>query len=765
MTPVQPVRRRLVAAVATVLAVTAGAGLATTPAVAAPPAAPVTVAPATAAAATTTAKTTADGVVPIPRADRVLSAGPSGFLSVERRWDHTYYRWTSTVDGRTTGLPEWYSGYRGGASDAVVAKEDGTSHYLIYDTSSPDSEPVVVDQPDSRLFWAGVVGRTLVFSSWDFENKLGALRLIGEGSGADRDRQVTGLPRNARIQTVEALTAGSALVRYLTADAGTGAERSHLAVVDVATASVVEEREVGVSAYDTDVALSGDRLVWVDAPTSTHATLMYAARDASGSAPAEEAADLGASVRPHIGVLGDWATYAAPGGGAATEASERFALRAVNLVDKSVVTLLDHASSTVPAADGALLVRGGTVAHGEGIYRVALGADGRPAATLVASTGEPTALTLYTAATPPVFDLDKNNGRTLLRWVLSRTNAQGSVTVRHTGTGRSVRHDFTRAADYEDKGAVDFRWDGLLANAAGVKEAAPSGDYTWEFTASPLNGIGPDVERTGSFTVTRTSGPHDYTDNGTPDLLSRDASGVLWRDDSVKVPSAPQPYSTGRVRVGGGWQIYDRLEAAGDLAGRPSGDLVARDASGVLWLYQGNGNGTFAARTRIGGGWQVHQHLTGGSDLDGDGRSDLLAVDASGGAYFYKGTGVAGAPFAARKSVDRGWEVYNQVTATGDIAGTAAGDLVARDTAGVLWLYEGKGDGTFAARTRIGGGWGVFTHLVGLGDADRDGRPDLYAVGSAGAKFYAGTGDAAAPFKPAAPGGLLGDAAPVNTVF
>ncbi|MFJ4872612.1 FG-GAP repeat domain-containing protein [Streptomyces sp. NPDC088757] len=761
MIPVQPVRSRLVAAVVTVLAVTAGAGLATIPAVAAAPAAPVTAAAAAAAAA----KTTVDGVVSIPRADQVLSAGPSGFLSVERRWDHTYYRWTSTVDGTTTGLPEWRSGYRGGASDAVAAKEDGTSHYLIYDTSSPDGEPAVVDQPDSRLFWKGLVGRTLVFSSWDFENELGALRLIGEGDGADRDRQVTGLPQDARIQTVEALTGGSALVRYLTADAGTGAERSRLAVVDVATASVVEEREVGVSAYDTDVALSGDRLVWVDAPTSTHATLMYAARDASGSAPAEEAADLGASVRPHIGVLGDWATYAAPGGGAATEASERFALRAVHLVDKSVVTLLDHASSTVPAADGTLLVRGGTVARGEGIYRVALGADGRPAATLVASTGEPTALTLYTAAKPPVFDLDKNDGQTLLRWVLSRTNAQGSVTVRHTGTGRSVRHDFTRAADYENKGAVDFRWDGMLANAAGVKEAAPSGGYTWEFTASPLNGIGPDVERTGSFTVTRTSGPHDYTDNGTPDLLSRDASGVLWRDDSVKVPSAPQPYSTGRVRIGGGWQVYDQVEAAGDLAGRPSGDLVARDASGVLWLYQGNGNGTFAARTKIGGGWQVYQHLAGGSDLTGDGRADLVAVDKAGDLYLYKGTGDTTAPFAPRKKIGFGWNVYNQLTAVGNIAGTAAGDFVARDTAGVLWLYEGKGDGTYAPRTKIGAGWNQYTHLVGLGDADRDGRPDLYAVGATGAKFYAGTGNAAAPFKPAAPGGLLGDAAPVDTVF
>ncbi|MFF8387068.1 FG-GAP repeat domain-containing protein [Streptomyces kanasensis] len=758
MNHVRPARQQLVAAVSTVVAVTVGAGLVTVPALAATPTAAVA-----AAAGSADARASVDGVIAIPRTDQILSVGPTGFLSVERRWDHTYYRWTSTVDGTTTTLPEWYSGYRGGGSDTVVAKEDGTTRYLLHDMSSPGSDPAVVDQTDTRLSWKGVVGRTLVFSSWDSQSKVGGLRLIGEGNQAGSDRQVTGLGPNSRVQSVEALSDDSALVRYVSADADT--DRSYLAVVDVATATVVEKREVGVSAYDTDTALSGDRWVWVDAPTSAHAKLMHATRDGSGSTPAVEAADLGNSVRPHIGVLGDWVTYAAPGGAAATEASPRFALSAVNLVDGSTVKLLDHASSTVPTADGALLVRGGTVAHGEGVYRIALGADGKPTATLIASTGEPTALTLDSAATPQVVDLDKDNGQALLRWVLSRTNAQGSVTIRHVATGRSVRHDFGQAATFEGKGSVDFRWDGMLPNADGMKEFAPSGDYAWDFTASPLNGIGPGVAQTGTFKVARTAGLHDYTDNSTPDLLSRDAAGVLWRDDSAKVASAPQPYSTGRVKVGGGWQIYNQLEAVGNIAGSPAGDLVARDKDGVLWLYQGNGNGNFAARTKIGVGWQIYPGMTGGSDLDGDGRSDLLATDAAGDVWFYRGTGSASAPFASRKKIDSGWGIYNQLTATGNITGTSAGDLVARDKAGVLWLYEGKGDGTFAPRTRIGAGWGVFTHLVGIGDADRDGRGDLYAVGTSGAKFYAGTGDTAAPFKAAAPGNLLWNSAPVDSVL
>ncbi|KQX50066.1 hypothetical protein ASE09_17200 [Streptomyces sp. Root66D1] len=46
--------------------------------------------------------------------------------------------------------------------------------------------------------------------------------------------------------------------------------------------------------------------------------------------------------------------------------------------------------------------------------------------------------------------------------------------------------------------------------------------------------------------------------------------------------------------------------------------------------------------------------------------------------------------------------MYKEVTAVGNVAGAAAGDLVARDSAGVLWLHLGKGDGAFAPRTRFG---------------------------------------------------------------
>ncbi|MEU4080215.1 hypothetical protein DEJ45_34800 [Streptomyces venezuelae] len=155
----------------------------------------------------------------------------------------------------------------------------------------------------------------------------------------------------------------------------------------------------------------------------------------------------------------------------------------------------------------------------------------------------------------------------------------------------------------------------------------------------------------------------------------------------------------------------------------------------------------------IGGGWQAYTLLTGGGDLTGDGRPDLVATDGAGRLWLYRSTGSATAPFAARRLIGSGgWQTYDRIIATGNLAGGVAGDLVARDRTGVLWLYLGKGDGTFAARTRLGAGWQRYDDLIGPGDADRDGRPDLYAADindAIPAPFlYRGTGAWQGPFRP-----------------
>lgn len=720
--------RHLATAVTAVLAITAGTALATTPATAAAPLA--VQAPAA----------PLDGAIAIPQAHRIVGSGPSGFLTVEFQDGIPVHRWTSTVDRTTTTLPK-QDDYFVGHSDTVVT-ESTTGQYLLRDMSVPGGPTAVIEgsAPGTRL--RGVVGRTLLLST--FDGTKGGLRVKSEGVGADSDRAVTGLPADTRIDWAEAVSPTTALVQYV---AGPYPWTPRLAVVDVTTAQVVEERPASAD----DSAADASSFAWVEG-----LRLRFAARGGAGAAPAKDLVTLVDAnwnfASMHIGVVGPWVTYALPVGHEGDRPSRYTPLTAVDSRNPAnKVTLLDHATSTVAAPNGTLLVRGGSVAHGEGIYQIAVNpATGKPAATLVASTGESTALVLRKTEIPTTVDLGApNSGSGKLSWTLSRNAFDGKVTLRHMATGRTTSFTVNSYVNPPVDGRFTIGWNGTIGQGGAY---APAGDYTWELNATPDNGIGPDLRKTGTFKVARKAGLHDLTSNTSPDILARDASGKLWRDDTA-TSDAGDVTSSGRYAVGPGWQIYNRLEAVGNLAGSAAPDLVARDASGVLWLYQGNGNGGFATRARIGAGWNAYTKLTGGSDLNGDGRSDLLATDTSGVLWFYKGTGSATAPFAGRVRVGGGWGAYNQITATGNLAGTAAGDLVARDTAGVLWLYQGDGRGAFTTRVRIGGGWGEYTDLVGIGDADHDGRADLYAAGPYGSRLYPGTGIATRPFK----GGIASD--------
>lgn len=52
------------------------------------------------------------------------------------------------------------------------------------------------------------------------------------------------------------------------------------------------------------------------------------------------------------------------------------------------------------------------------------------------------------------------------------------------------------------------------------------------------------------------------------------------------------------------------------------------------------------------------------------------------------------------------------VVGAGDLNSDGKADLIARDASGVLWLYQGRGDGSFLARTKIGPGWNMFDSLI-----------------------------------------------------
>ncbi|MFI1097389.1 FG-GAP repeat domain-containing protein [Streptomyces sp. NPDC020917] len=235
-------------------------------------------------------------------------------------------------------------------------------------------------------------------------------------------------------------------------------------------------------------------------------------------------------------------------------------------------------------------------------------------------------------------------------------------------------------------------------------------------------------------------------------FYARDASGELYQYRGAQYVSGPTWYDR-RRNVGPGWNTYTALTALSDFRNNGAGDMIGRDHDGVLWYYAGTVNITrpFGARTRVGGGWNTYTLITGANDVTGDGHPDLIARDSAGVLWLYKGTGKATAPFAARTRIGAGWNTYNLLTQAGDMTGDGHNDLLARDTAGRLWLYRGTGNAAapYAARIQVGSGWQGYTHILGVGDMTVDGHPDVIATDKAGQLwYYAGTGNTTTPYKP-----------------
>ncbi|WP_426404057.1 FG-GAP repeat domain-containing protein [Streptomyces sp. R-07] len=745
MSSVRITHRHVAAAVATVLAVTLGAGALAAPAAVAAPTA------GTAEAGIAEAETAAEAPVAFPAGTNLAAAGKTGFLTRKYTGDKPEFRWTRYADGTSTPIDA--TEVDSTASDVVVAGDSEFAHKFkivkLHDMAT-GAAPVTIDLGALGATYVKAVGPASVLAR--VKNGDGSLELrllTGEG-GAVTQKTVSGLPANAFFFSSPAQD-GSVLVTWATGDGTTStANTTHFGVVDLATATVTSTHETPTTSVSA-ASFSATHLTWRE--WRNDGIRLVTADRATGE---EKRIPLYSDVDSVTGLVGPWAVYATStsAGQDMDEPLPQIPLTAKSLTSDESVTLLDHALSALPAPDGTLLVQGGTVEHGEGMYRIALGQDGKPAAELVASTGEPTKIVYLGSLVPSTIVLDERTDP-VLKWRLSRVNADVDLTITHRRTGQSFSKKLHLYRESAGAYAIDDQTFGIhwseIAQDSAMGRDARIGEYDWKFTATPQNGIGPAVTASGAFWLAKPSDAHDFKNNRTPDLLARDASGTLWRVDTTYDMTRKSLVPAGSpLRVGGGWNTYDRIEAVGDLVEHGAADFVARDRDGVLWLYTGVGPGsdaTFPTRTRIGGGWNTYTQFTGGSDLTGDGTPDLVATDKAGDLWLHQGVDNRSTPFAARKKIGHGWGIYNRITATGNLGGNAAGDLVARDKDGVLWLYLGKGDGTFAQRRKIGGGWNAYTDVVGIGDANKDGRPDLLAYGPGNTSyFYSGSGGYEVPF-------------------
>ncbi|WP_330313496.1 VCBS repeat-containing protein [Streptomyces sp. NBC_00523] len=312
----------------------------------------------------------------------------------------------------------------------------------------------------------------------------------------------------------------------------------------------------------------------------------------------------------------------------------------------------------------------------------------------------------------------------------------------------------------------------------------PAGDVYLYVSTGRIDGepFEPAVKvASGWNTYDQIVGLNDSTGDGIGDVVTRTPSGDLYFHMGTGNPSKPFKAAS---RIGYGFDTYNQLVGVDDVNGDGYGDLMGRRPNGDTYIYRFSGLGHYRARIPGTFGWQKAAMFVGAGGNPAFGKRSVTGVTSEGAGYVYdsKNNGELfartrgfdytegrlriasslddggraddlwvrdGSLYIGYNRIGDGWNIYNDLIGPGDLSGDGAGDILARDTKGDLFLYQGNGKGTaLAARIKVGYGYGSYRHIVGAGDLTGDGRADVVGIAKDGTLYlYEGTGKASAPLK------------------
>ena len=230
----------------------------------------------------------------------------------------------------------------------------------------------------------------------------------------------------------------------------------------------------------------------------------------------------------------------------------------------------------------------------------------------------------------------------------------------------------------------------------------------------------------------------DVDRNGAADLLSYSpaADGTSITGSVSLLAGASRVPVLGAVAIGTGWNDLRNASLTPDLNGDGKADVIAQDPAGDrLSIHLGNGQGGVAGVLYRGPGWNVMNRIIAAGDRNADGHNDILAIKTNGDLLYYAGNG-AGALFSGRV-IGKGWNSVSSLTTAGDLNGDRIPDLLAtRKSDGAQMMYAGAPGGAVRPGVVWGSGWGTMSPVIGGSDLDGDRYPDVYARLGDGMRTY-----------------------------
>lgn len=339
-----------------------------------------------------------------------------------------------------------------------------------------------------------------------------------------------------------------------------------------------------------------------------------------------------------------------------------------------------------------------------------------------------------------------------------------ATSYQHSFQGRELYHSFTgirtpdvllmnpetaRVSMSTGTGAPGFRRPAVLMTGFGGNDLVASvGDVTGDGradilarnadtkTSSVYPGTGPGTigaaqNTTAMFANSNLlTGVSDVDGDGRNDVVARDASTsalLLYRGlGRGRFASASTIRSSSTART---------VTAAGDFNADGTNDLIVQGSRGAIWLYAGDGTGSFPKATVLLLGGRLLTELSGGSDVTGDGTPDLVARRSDTGMtqIIPNRTGTRLAPATELNTL---WSSFPLLRLSPDLTGDGKGDLVGVTGYGRLVVLRGRAQNWLAPVAATDLFWKGAERIMVVGDWNRDGYVDSMVRGSATGRMW-----------------------------